>query len=517
LEDDILRRYLGVIRRWWWLLLLGIVIPMAVSYHFESNYQPLYQAKVTLMVGTTIQSSEPDQRLISMSNTLARAYAELVRRRPITQAVIERLDYHVSPEALATQITTRVRTEAQLLEIIVTDLNPLSAPLIANALADELVRQSPGSRQDAAQREFIGGQLEELQSKIEKVEASLMERTGALADLSSAAEIADAEERIGALESVHVRYQSAYASLLQSMMSDQGPNILSIVEPASPYGKPLPRKTVLIVGLAGLAGLAVAIGGVLLTEYADDRLHWEGTHQKSVLGLPVLGAIARISGDDSPLVFKTRPGSPEAESIRNIRTSIQLCDVSHPVRVLLATSPNPDDGKSMMIANLALSIAAMGQKTILIDADFRKRQLHRFFQISDGRGLVDALSDDDADPLAAVQETSVPNLSLLRAGRPPLDSASLLASARFSELLALIKDRFEWVLMDSPPLLALPDAAILAGKVDGTLILIDAETARKRTLLRAKSALTAQGRDNLLGVVFNRVRSSHKHDHDYYY
>ena len=157
MEDDILRRYLRLIRRWWWLLVLGAIIPVAVAYQFVSDDPDLYQAKVTLMVGTTIQSSDPDQRLISMSNTLAQAYAELVRRRPITEAVIKRLNYQSSPEALARGISTRVRTDAQLLEIIVTDLNPRSASLIANALASpETWRAIPptirgGNSQDSRQ------------------------------------------------------------------------------------------------------------------------------------------------------------------------------------------------------------------------------------------------------------------------------------------------------------------------------------------------------------------------------
>lgn len=398
MEDDILRKYLGAIRRWWWLFLLGVIIPMGVSGYFTSNRTDVYQAKVTLMVGTTIQSNNPDQRLISMSNTLAQAYAELVRRRPITQAVIEKLNYQASPATLANQITTRVRPEAQLLEIMVTDLNPASASLIANALAEELIRQTPGSRRDTARQEFVEGQLEELQGKIQKIEAILQEETDALADLTSAVEIAAAEERINAFERVQMTYQSTYATLLQSMMSDQGPNILTIVEPAPPFGTPLPRRTSLVVGLAGVAGLALTFGGVLLIEYVDDRVRWEPSGQRSVLGLPVLGAIARLPRGNGPLVAKTRPGSWEAESIRNVRASIQLCATSKPLRVLLITSPSPNDGKSLVAANLAVSMAALGQKTLLIDADLRKRQLHKLFQMPNGRGLVEILSDSNEDP-----------------------------------------------------------------------------------------------------------------------
>ena len=134
-----LRQYFNVIKRWWWLLIVGMIIPMAISYHFISKQPPLYQAKVTLMVGTTLQQASPDPNLMRTSASLAQAYTVLVKRRPITQAVIKKLNLERSPDALAEQITAWISPEAQLLEIMVTDTNPQAAALIANALADELI------------------------------------------------------------------------------------------------------------------------------------------------------------------------------------------------------------------------------------------------------------------------------------------------------------------------------------------------------------------------------------------
>jgi len=138
-----LRRYFNMIKRWWWLLIVGIIIPMGISYYFVSKHPVLYQAKVTLMVGTTLQQPSYDSRPMA-ATSLGQAYTELVKRRPIIEAVSQRLGVERSPEALAEQITTWINPEAQLLEIMVTDTNPQAAALIANALADELVRQSPG-------------------------------------------------------------------------------------------------------------------------------------------------------------------------------------------------------------------------------------------------------------------------------------------------------------------------------------------------------------------------------------
>jgi capsular polysaccharide biosynthesis protein len=126
-----LRRYFNMIKRWWWLLVVGTIIPMGISYYFVSRQPVLYQAKVTLMVGTTPQQPRPDPSL----------YPPLVKRRPITEAVIQRLNLERSPEELAEQITAWIIPQTTLLEIMVTDTNPQAAALIANALADELIKQ----------------------------------------------------------------------------------------------------------------------------------------------------------------------------------------------------------------------------------------------------------------------------------------------------------------------------------------------------------------------------------------
>jgi len=308
-------------------------------------------------------------------------------------------------------------------------------------------------------------------------------------------------------------YQSAYSTLLQSVVSEQSPNTLSIVESAVEPATPVASRLPLIVGVAGLAGLGLAFGGVLLIEMTDDRLKWEGPGHSRALGLPVLGAVSRIRSSDAPLILQSRPSSREAECFRGLRTSILLSGGGQSPQVLLCTSAAPQEGKSLVVANLGLAMAALGRRTVVVDGDLRKRQLHRLFSMPSGPGLSELLSNGDS-PGAYVQQTSVPNLSLLRAGAPAGDPTSLLASRRFSDLLAALKQGYDMVLFDSPAALMVPDAAILASQSDGVLLLVDAQTTSRRAAQRVRRSLEEQAGARVLGTVFNRVRLKPRH---YYY
>lgn len=505
--------YLGVAKRWWWLLVLGTIVPAVLSYRLASQQPQLYQAQATLMVGGSIWTANPNPNAVQISTMLAQSYAQLVKRQPVTRAVIDKLGLQTTPDVLAQQITARVQPQSQLLEIQVTDLNPQWAAVIANALANELIIQSPGARQTSEERSFNEKQLIDLRARIETVTQDLEAERARLAGLTSAAEIAEGEERIAALERVWILYQSAYSTLFQSVVSEQSPNTLTIVEEAGELGTPVPSKLPLVIGVAGLAGLGLAFGGVLLIEMMDDRLKWEGPGHSRALGLPVLGAVSRIRSADGPLVLQSRPSSREAECFRGLRTAILLTGGRNAPRILLCTSAAPQEGKSLVVANLGLAMAALGRRTLIVDGDLRKRQLHLLFNLPNGRGLTELLCNGDSAD-AYVQQTSVPNLSVLRAGGPAADPTSLLASQRFGDLLDELKQGYDTLLLDSPAALVVPDAAILASQSDGVLLLVDAQTTSRRAALRVRRAMEEQAGARVLGTVFNRVRLKR---HQYYY
>jgi capsular exopolysaccharide synthesis family protein len=510
-----IRKYLRLVTRWWWLLIVSTVIPMTVSYYFASQKSDFYQAKATIMVGTSLQDPDPDAWQINLSNTLAAAYAELVRQGPVTEAVIERLGLERTPEQLATQIATGIRSGAQLLEIYVTDTNPRAAALIANALADELIRRSPASGgSEPEQQEFIRSQLEELRAKIENVNQQINDLTASLSELTSAAEIKDTQDRIAALEEVSSLYQSSYAGLLDVYRAES-PNVLSLFEPAAVPPWPMPSKTKLIVAVAGVAGLGLALGAVFVMEYLDTSLRWEGDGVQSILELPVLGVIPRVSGKQAVLSGDLL--SPVAEGVRAMRANVFLMRPDHPFRTLLLTSPGNSEGKSFVLANLAVVLASAGNRVIAVDADMRRPGLHELFDRPNVMGLTDVLNDHEFDSedfsSFPLQETDFDNVYLLSAGRPPADPAALLTSPRFPALLELLRDRGDVILIDSPPVLGSPDATVLATRAEGTILVVSAGFTRHERLRRARDCLLAQREVNLLGLTVNRAKV-HGHYYD---
>jgi capsular exopolysaccharide synthesis family protein len=508
--DFEIRKYLRLIKQWWWLLVVATVVPTVVSYYFVSKQPDFYQAKVTLMVGTSLQSANPDPRLMDTSSALAAAYRQLVTYDPITEAVVERLGLERSPGQLASQISTWIYPEAQLLEIRVVDSHPRAAALIANALAEELIARTPAA--DEVQRveaDFTRQQMDDLRARIEKVQADIQKLSASMFDLTSAAEIQDAQEQLDGLRSIESMYQSTYAQLLGSYIGGS-PNILRIFDPAVEPRRPMGRKTLPVVAIAGAAGFGLALAAVFLIEYLDDSVRWEGETKQTLLEMPVLGAIAKMRDGKRSIVDAVDPESPSAEMVRTLRTNIFLTAGGQALETLLVTSPTARAGKTFVVAQLGLAIAAGGRRVIMVDADLRKPTLHELFDRPNIFGLSELLAGDaplgDSDWPRGVQETGVENLYLLSAGRPPLDPGWLLISPRLGELLDALKEQADVILMDSAPGLAAPDALVLASAADGTLMVVGAGITSRSKTLKTKERLTKRDGVSILGVAFNRVK-----------
>ncbi|NWJ97900.1 MAG: CpsD/CapB family tyrosine-protein kinase [Chloroflexi bacterium] len=206
------------------------------------------------------------------------------------------------------------------------------------------------------------------------------------------------------------------------------------------------------------------------------------------------------------------PRSPAAEAYRTLRTNIQFSSLDKPVRTLLVTSARPNEGKSLAVANLALTFAQMGSTVALVDADLRRPALHFLFGLSNETGLTSfilnagkASNNGKATGQIPFTLSDIPNLKLLTSGPLPPNSAEVLGSSRMSELIDRLKDEADYVLFDAPPVLALTDAAVLATKVDGTLLVLKAGKTSRDDAREAKEQLQ-KVRANLLGVVLNEVK-----------
>jgi len=219
------------------------------------------------------------------------------------------------------------------------------------------------------------------------------------------------------------------------------------------------------------------------------------------------------SDNREALVALSHPRSPIAEAYRQLRTNIQFSTLDKPLRTLLVTSTSPEEGKSTTLANLAITIAQTGSTVILADCDLRRPTIHELFGVRNGTGLTSVLIDTSAEEFP-FQDSSVPNLRLLPSGPLPPNPAELLGSRRMTELIDRLKAQADFVLFDSPPIIAVTDAAVLATKMDGVLLVIKAGKTKHESAKRAKDLLDKVNA-NLLGVVLNNARYEAEYQHYY--
>ncbi len=193
--------------------------------------------------------------------------------------------------------------------------------------------------------------------------------------------------------------------------------------------------------------------------------------------------------DRTALITLSQPRSAAAEAYRSLRTNLMFSSVENPLQTLLLTSAAKHDQKSITLSNLAVTFAQSGHKTILVDADLRQPRQHTIWDVSGSRGLSSMMLDDSAVHEPPVLDTAVDGLQLLTAGELPPNPADLLSGKRMDEIIAALKARADYVLFDSPPILAATDAALLGIKLDGALLAVRAGSTRRDHTAQARQAL----------------------------
>ncbi|CAH0206752.1 CpsD/CapB family tyrosine-protein kinase [Priestia megaterium] len=224
--------------------------------------------------------------------------------------------------------------------------------------------------------------------------------------------------------------------------------------------------------------------------------------------------------NDKMLTLKRRllahnsPKDPVAEQYRTIRTNIQFSNVDQDIKTIVLTSSGAEEGKSTTSSNLATVYAQQGLNVLLIDADLRKPTGHYTFRLENHIGLTNVLTRQST--LAqAVQESEIPHLSVLTSGPIPPNPSELLASAQMAGLLKEMKEQFDMIIFDTPPILAVADAQILANQVDGTILVVSSGKTEKDAALKSKELLS-NAKGKLLGVVLNN-RKVEEGNYYYYY
>jgi capsular exopolysaccharide synthesis family protein len=509
-----LRRYVALVWRWLWLVALGTALAAGAAYFTSKSMTPIYQANTMLLISQS-KAAVMDSSMQPSSDRLAGTYAELLRRQPVLDEVIHRLQLPMTADMLAKLTAVQPVRNTQLLLLSVEDPNPARAAQIANEIPKVFIEQNDNlqAQRYADSKASLRLQLDSTEADIVRLQESIKTLQ---ADSKANPDELDRQQRnLQALQVSDANLSKSYEDL--RLEEAKQLDTLLVTEQARPPSLPVRPKTMQNTVLAGLVGLLLALGVAYLLEYLDDV--FKGPDEvKKTLGLTTLGAVPALTEREAgaQLLVLENGHSAAAEAYRVLRTNLQFSAVDRPLRSLLITSPSPSEGKSFTAANLAGALAQAGRRVILIDCDLHRPRLHHLFKLPNSVGVTSALLDEHPNIPALLQDTEAPNLKVLTSGPLPPNPAELLGTARMRAFLAELGTQADVVVVDSPPTMALSDAAVLSTQTDAVLLVVDASKTRREMAKRALESLT-QVKARVAGVVLNRLPTRGAGSYYYYH
>lgn len=438
-----LRDYLRIMRAHWIVILLATVLGAGVAFGWSLLQPKVYTADATGLVTATSNDGSTGSALIGnqLAQSRVKSYLNLGSWRAVAEHAIDELSLDASPESLVSRVT-------------------VSNPLDTTALKVTATGNTPEAAQALAEAWMRGMSME-----IAKLEGGTGSAPGAVA--------------------------------------------LTVGDSARLPTSPSSPNTRLNVALGALVGLALGLGYAFLRHILDRRVRHPRDIERET-GISVIGTLPlekNLTGErqviDFSLGSSDRVSHHTVEAMRELRTNLQFIDVDNPPRVIVVTSSVPGDGKSTVSVNLASSLAAAGQWAILIDCDLRRPVVADIFGMSKDAGLTDILAGRAQLEDVAFRPQKDTPLAVIGAGRIPPNPSELLGSHRMRDFVRTLSES-AIVILDSPPVLPVTDAAVLAGSADGVIIVASSGKTTFDMLQRAVANIT-RSTGRVLGIVLNRV------------
>lgn len=506
IADIDLKHYMRVLGRWLWLIVLIAAIAAGGAYLVSRQATPIYEASTTLLISEGEQVSGPNYDSIMASQQLARTYCVMLTNTPVLDEVVNRLGLTISERQLAKMIGVEEVSGTPLIEVRVRSHDPELAAGIATMVPLVFIEQQrkAGSAHHASAMAGLDREMQQLQLQVQAAQQELDAERSRLRPDST---------KVARLEMLVAQYRSTYADLLRSydelrVAEAMGSSSITITKPAKAPTLPILPRVGLNTLLAAVAGLALAACTVLLLDDQDDLIRDE-TDVWAVAGLQALASIPRGAqaglGKGMPPVTAC-PESAIAEAYRLLRANLQfaLPDMGQRATAIVVSSADAQEGKTTTAANLGASLAQIGRRVLLVDANLRRPTLHAQFGLGNEAGLTSLLLQQVPDPQSIIQETGVQGLRVLTAGPVAGNPAELLEYPHLADVLAHLRGLANYLIIDSPALLRVADACILAQKADGVLLVVQQGKTRREALKNSVLCLqTVKAR--LLGIVLNRA------------
>ena len=546
MENDIEERsslesildYVQILWRWLWLLLLVAIAAGAVAYYLTDQQPRVYEASAKAIVNVVSRTDYYDSYTATYtSQRLAETYAQTLVTEALLQSVAEKLGYPVTGIVKATSVEN-----SPIFNITVTDSDPQKAADTANAViaafAEKVMRDQASRYLEL--KSSLEAEIADLDNKLTQVNSELaileikdaeyeaaVERNKQLEadDLPIIPVERDPQDYVNRseLELAKTQYQSnrssLFANLQQIRLTEvQSATTISQLNQAIPDPTPIQPQPLKSGALAAVVGFMVAAGAVFLVAYLQDEIR-DPSEISRRWGVPVIGVITNFAASQEPLIAMSKPRMPVSEAFRSLRTNLQFSGIETPLKTFLVTSASPSDGKSSVAANLATVIAQSDKDVVIVDCDMRRPTMHKLFKLSNRLGLSDYFIRTPDKMTGVVKKTAVNSLSLITSGSLPPNPSELLASNKMQDVIKLLAKHFDTVILDSPPLLAVTDALILAKSVDGVILVIDPKKTKRGAIQQAVEQLQRLDA-RLLGIVLNNIkvkRSGYYYNREYYY
>ncbi len=507
-----LREYVSLLWRWLWLIVLGAVVAGTAAFFISRNQTPIYRSTAVLLVSEGKADSN-EYRSLLVGEQLAQSYVTRLKNYEVLAQAISNLGLDMSPEQLASRVNVTLLNNTQLITLSVSDPNPELASALANEIPLVFAERNINQQLSrfASSKENLAAELQKVEEEIRQAEAFLA---------AEMARVVPNQSVIDQASNNVLRLRDSRSSLLQTyenvrIAEASSLNTIVVDEAARPSTVPVSPRTTSNTLLATAVGAILAVGLAFLIEYLDDTIKNPQEIEDS-LGLATLGSIERMRVNNAAetLIVAIAPRAPTSEGFRHIRTNIQYISVDRPLKTILITSANMGEGKSTVAANLAASLAQSGKRVILVDADMRRPTLHHLLEVDGERGLANLIIRGKEDQ-AFLRGTLIANLRLLPAGRIPPNPAELLGSERMREVVKWLAEQADYVIFDSPPVLAVTDGAVLSQMVDATIFVASSQTRFPAFAAAVKKVVALES--PIAGVVLNKVNPRNSHYYYYYY
>ncbi len=506
-EGTDLREYIAILRQRKWSVLLIVALVVGVATYFTSQATPVYESTSRVLI---LPIAPANSAFFFLADINMDTEAGLVESATVARIVQENLRLKGDPLDLLGGLSVSVEGATEILDVSYGDSSPAYAQRLAQGFAEGYLQ----FRQQQAQ-EQVGSQIDSAQSDIDATGRKISDLSAKLAQTHDAGQQSELTTQLDAARARLGVLQQKLADL-RSTTALQSPG--QIVEPSELPISPSNAGYVQNGFLALILGLALGVGLAFVRERLDDRLRRQDDLEKSA-GVPVLAVVPKVQGwidkRKPRVVMLQAPRAPASEAYRTLRTSVMFMASKRRIKTIMIASPSAGDGKTTTVANLSVALAQTGKRVIVVSADLRKPRLHRFFDMSNDRGLVQVL-DGTAELAKVLQRTKVVNLVLLPCGPIPEQPAEMLQSPLMPEIFDELERHADFVIIDAAPALVVSDSLALAGLVDGVIFVAQAEETTRQAVVRAREQLGQVGAVIVGAVLNNFDPNSPRGGGDYY-